>query len=57
VLEELVQIQDSGAVLPTLTEPHRELRLRCVVQPDRAQDTLLDQLGLRLPERLKIPTT
>lgn len=33
----------------------REIRLRCVVRPDRAQAALLDRLGLTLPERLLIP--
>jgi hypothetical protein len=33
----------------------RELRLRCVVRPDRAQAILLERLGLRLPERLRMP--
>ena len=30
-------------------------RIRCVVRPDRAQAVLLERLGLRLPERLRIP--
>jgi len=29
--------------------------IRCVVRPDKAQAMLLDRLGLRLPERLRIP--
>jgi hypothetical protein len=41
-------------VLPTATSPQRELRLRCVVRPDRAQPALLQRLGLRLPERLRM---
>jgi hypothetical protein len=32
------------------------LRLRCVVRPDRAQAVLLERLGLRLPERLRMPS-
>ncbi len=36
--------------------PGRELRLRCVARPDRAQAVLLERLGLRLPERLRMPT-
>ena len=55
VLDELAAIQSTDVVLPTATSPARELRLRCVVRPDRAQAALLDRLGLRLPERLKIP--
>lgn len=57
VLEELACIQSTDVVLPTCTATQCELRLRCVVRPDRAQAALLDRLGLRLPERLKIPTT
>jgi transposase len=55
ILQELGAIQSADIVLPTNTSPQRELRLRCVVRPDRAQAALLDRLGLRLPERLKMP--
>jgi len=55
VLDELRTIQSTDVVLPTAESPRRELRLRCVVRPDRSQAALLDRLGLRLPERLKIP--
>ena len=33
----------------------RELRLRCVARPDRAQAFLLDLLSFRLPEQLRMP--
>ncbi|MGH6690776.1 MAG: IS1634 family transposase [Gammaproteobacteria bacterium] len=56
ILEELSAIQSTDVVLPTATPPQRELRLRCVVRPDRAQAALLQRLGLRLPERLRMPT-
>ena len=49
-------IQSTDVVLPTATLPRRELHLRCVVRPDRAQAALLQRLGLRLPERLPMPT-
>jgi transposase len=55
LLEELGRIHSTDVVLPTAGAPQRELRLRCVVRPDRAQAALLDRLGLRLPERLRIP--
>ena len=55
LLEELARINSTDVVLPTATDPPSDLRLRCVVRPDRAQATLLDRLGLRLPERLRIP--
>jgi transposase len=54
ILQELADIQSTDIVLPTATVPQRELRLRCVVRPDRAQATLLERLGLRLPERLRM---
>ena len=40
---------------PLADSPGRELRIRCVVRPDKAQAMLLDRLGLRLPERLRVP--
>jgi transposase len=53
ILEELHRIQSADIILPTTDG--RELRLRCVVRPDKAQATLLDRLGLDLPQRLRIP--
>ena len=41
-------------VLPLTQDPARELRLRCVVRPDKAQAILLQRMGLRLPERIRI---
>ena len=55
ILEELGRIQSIDVVLPLAEDPSRELRLRCVVRPDKAQAALLDRLGLDLPERLHGP--
>jgi transposase len=55
ILEEIGRIQSTDVVLPLADPPDRELRIRCVVRPDKAQALLLDRLGLRLPERLRIP--
>jgi transposase len=55
ILEEIGRIQSTDVVLPLADEPNRQLRIRCVVRPDKAQAMLLDRLGLRLPERLRIP--
>jgi transposase len=55
ILHEFGAIQSTDIILPTATVPQRELRLRCVVRPDRAQAALLQRLGLRLPERLRMP--
>jgi transposase len=55
ILEELGRIQSTDVVLPLADGSRRELRIRCVVRPDPAQAMLLDRLGLRLPERLRIP--
>lgn len=51
VIEELKRVQSVDVVLPIDEGP--ELRLRCVVRPDREVAMLLDRLGLRLPKRLK----
>jgi transposase len=53
VLDELAQIQSVDVVLPK-TEGS-ELRVRCVVKPERAQAVLIQHLGLDLPRRLRIP--
>jgi transposase len=53
ILDELAEIRSTDVVLPLAEDPTRELRLRCVVRPDRDQAVLLDRLGLHLPERLK----
>ena len=55
ILAEIGRIQSTDVVLPLADDPRRELRIRCVVRPDKAQAMLLDRLGLRLPERLRIP--
>jgi transposase len=55
ILEELGRIHSTDVVLPLAEDPTRELRIRCVVRPDKAQAALLDRLGLRLPERLRSP--
>jgi transposase len=55
ILDELSRIQSVDVVLPLAEQPHRQLRIRCVIRPDRAQALLLDRLGLKLPERLCSP--
>ena len=57
LLDELATIQSTDVVLPLAGERDRELRVRCVVRPSRAQAAPLDRLGLELPERLKIPAS
>ena len=56
ILEEIGRIQSTDVVLPLTDSPGREIRIRCVVRPDKAQAMLLDRLGLRLPERLRAPS-
>jgi transposase len=53
LLEEMRRIASVDVVVPTADD--REVRLRCVVRPDRAQSLLLDRLGLTLPHRLRLP--
>ena len=55
ILEELRSIQSTDVVLPLAADPNRKLRIRCVVRPETPQAILLDRLGLRLPERLRLP--
>lgn len=54
LLEEFERIRSTDVVLPLNVEPARELRVRCVVRPDKAQAILLQRLGLRLPERIRV---
>lgn len=53
LLEELQRIESVDVLLPT-TEGWTA-RLRCVVQPDKAQRELLSRLGLNLPKRISHP--
>jgi hypothetical protein len=55
LLDQIGSIQSADVILPIAATPKRELRLRCVVRPDRSQASLLEHLGLRLPERLRFP--
>ena len=55
IIDEFERIQSADVILPTAESPSRDLRLRCVVQPDAAQRLLLDRRGLQLPERLRLP--
>jgi transposase len=55
ILYELGHIQSTDVVLPLADDPAHDVRIRCVVRPDKAQAFLLDRLGLRLPERLRAP--
>jgi len=57
ILEEMARIQSTDIVLPLADGSGRNMRIRCVVRPDRAQAALLDRLGLDLPQRLRIPAT
>lgn len=56
ILDEVGRIQSTDVVLPLAEDPSREIRIRCVIRPERAQAMLLDRLGLRLPERLRTAT-
>jgi hypothetical protein len=51
ILEEFKRINSVDVILPVDGGP--ELRLRCVVRPDKAQAALLNRLGLTLPKRLR----
>jgi transposase len=56
LLEEFAKIKSGDVVLQARTgegNSCREIRLRCVVEPDGAQKALLSRLGLTLPRRLR----
>lgn len=55
ILTELSRIHSADIVLPLADNSKRELRLRCVVRPEREQALLLQRLGLTLPQRLRPP--
>jgi transposase len=55
ILTELSRIDAADIVLPLADGSKRELKLRCVVRPEREQELLLQRLGLALPERLRPP--
>jgi len=55
ILTELSRIHAADIVLPLADASRKELRVRCVVRPDREQAILLEHLGLTLPERLRPP--
>ena len=55
ILSEFSRIHSADIVLPLADGSQRELRIRCVVRPDREQELLLQRLGLTLPERLRPP--
>lgn len=55
ILTELARITATDIVLPLADHSQRTLRIRCVVRPDRSQAILLDRLGLKIPERLRVP--
>jgi transposase len=56
ILTELSRIHAADIVLPLADASKRELKLRCVVRPDREQELLLQRLGLILPKRLRPPS-
>ena len=55
ILTEFSRIHAADIVLPLADASRGEMRLRCVVRPDREQTILLQHLGLTLPERLRPP--
>ena len=55
LIEEFAKIKSGDMVL--IARPahgsQRQIRLRCVTTPDKAQKVLLHRLGLTLPQRLR----
>lgn len=56
LLDQLREIQSVDVALPLADDPKKEVKIRCVVRPEPAQAMLLDRLGVRLPQRLRIPS-
>lgn len=56
LLDQLREIQSVDVALPLTDDPQKQVKIRCVVRPEPAQAILLDRLGLRLPQRLRIPS-
>jgi len=55
VLAEMKRLVTVDVILPT--KDGRELRLRCVSEPDERLKTLLHHLGLQVPKRLALPAS
>ena len=56
LLDQLREIHSVDVALPLADTPQKEVKIRCVVRPEPAQAMLLERLGIRLPERLRIPS-
>ena len=53
MLEELGHVDSGDIVLPTTAG--ERIRLRSIVKPEKAQQIILDRLGIRVPRRMRIP--
>ena len=51
ILDEIGRIQSVDVVLPLAEDPKRNIRIRCVVRPERAQALLLDRTASGLGSR------
>ena len=56
LLDQLREIHSIDVALPLADDPKKEVKIRCVVRPEPAQAMLLERLGVRLPQRLRIPS-
>ena len=56
LIEEFAKIKSGDVVLPAQMADgsHRTIHLRCVTTPDEAQKVLLNRLGLKVPQRLRL---
>lgn len=55
LLDEFKEIRSMDVVLPLADQPDEEVKVRCVVRPEPAQAMMLERLGLKLPQRLRMP--
>jgi hypothetical protein len=55
-IEELAKIKSNHVLLPAEPRggrPARTVQMRCVTEPDAAQEDLLQRVGIDLPRRLR----
>ncbi len=53
LLDEIGQIQSGDIILPTTSG--KQIKLRCIVRPEKEQRILLQHLGIQIPKRMRIP--
>jgi len=55
ILDEFAKIISADILLPTSTGEN--IRLRCVVRPEKHQQILIQRLGIQIPQRMNLPAS